>query len=120
MLPSIISSLTESKLEWPTQLMTLVYSDYHSSMVASVASTIEPKVNHKSKPLTMENNLYNSKPMTIILHIPVYHVIRCNLISTVSYMHVFHKLIIFIILSLITHFHKNKVHNNEKCISCEL
>jgi hypothetical protein len=34
-------------------------------------------------------NLYNSKSMVIIPHIPVYNVIWCNLIFTVFYMHTF-------------------------------
>jgi hypothetical protein len=77
-------------------------------MVALVTKTIGSKANHKNKHLTIKNNMYNSKPMTIILNVPMYHVIRYNLIFTVFYMHAFHKLIIFITLSLITHFHKIK------------
>jgi hypothetical protein len=50
-------------------------------------------------------NLY-SKSMIVIQHVPLYHIGRCNLIFTIFYMHAIHKLIIFIILSLITHFHK--------------
>jgi hypothetical protein len=58
-------------------------------------------------------------PMVIIPHISVYYIIRCDLLFTVFYMHAFHKLIIFIILSLITHFHKIEF-TVIKYISCEL
>jgi hypothetical protein len=86
--------------------MASVYSDHQSSMVASVIRTIGSKVKHNNKHFTIKNNQYNSKLMAIISHIPAYHVIRYNLMFIVFYMHDFHKLIIFIILSLITYFHK--------------
>lgn len=56
------------------------------------------------KLLTIKNNPYNSKPMTIFLHGMLYHVIQCNLVFTVFYMQAFiiSSLIIF---SLITQFH---------------
>jgi hypothetical protein len=120
MLPPITSGQTLSDLEWRTPVMTFVYNNHHSSMVAPVTRTIRSKVNHKNKPLTIRNNLYNSKPMDVIPHVSVYHVIRYNLIFTIFYMHVFHKLIIFIVLSLITHFHKNRVHGYQKYILCDL
>lgn len=69
---SLISSLTKFDLEWPTPLMTSVYSDHHSSMVAPIKRTIGSKIKHNNKPLTIDNNLYNSKPMAVISHIPVY------------------------------------------------
>jgi hypothetical protein len=65
-------------------------------------------------------NLYNSKPIAVIPHVPVYHVIRCNLIFTFFYMHAF--INSSFSLSYYHHsFSQNKVHNNQKCIylSCK-
>jgi hypothetical protein len=119
-LPPITSGQTLFDLVLHTPVMTFVYNNHHSSMVAPVTRTIRSMVNHKNKPLTIGNNLYNSKPMDIIPHETVYHVIWCNLIFSVFYMHVFHQLIIFIVLLLITNFHKNRVHGYQKYISCDL
>jgi hypothetical protein len=44
--------------------------------------------------------------MTVIPHILVYHVIRCNLIFIIFYIYAFHKFTIFLILSLIANFYK--------------
>jgi len=87
--------------------MTSVYRDLHSSMIAPITRTIGFKAKYKNQPFTIKNNyLYNSKPMIVILYVLVYHVIRCNLIFTIFYMHAFHKFTIFLILSLITNFYK--------------
>jgi len=106
---------------WHRLLVKSVYSDHHSSVVAPVTVAIGPNANHKNKSLTIENNLYISKLMTVISYVPVYHVIRCNLMFIIFYMHNFHKLIIFIILTLFTHFHKIAftVHKNIFHVSCK-
>jgi hypothetical protein len=41
------------------------------------------------KHFAIKNSSYYSKPMTVFPHETVYHVIRCNLVFTVFYMHVF-------------------------------
>jgi hypothetical protein len=94
-----------------------------------IKQSLDPKPNIKiNKPLTIENNLYNSKPMTVFPHETVYHVIRCNLVLTIIYMNAF----IISLLHYLTIIHtfsqkkkkkrkkKKKVHSNQKDISCEL
>ena len=95
---SYTSSPTESDLGWLT--------------LASKAVTIDPlkkwstvtKFNywiqgplHKRKLLTIESTRNNNKPMVILPHIPVYHVIRCTLIfvSFICMLFTTHHFIIF-------------------------
>jgi hypothetical protein len=74
-LPSIINIPTKFDLGWCTPLMTSIYSDHHSSMVALITRTIGFKVKNNNKPLAIENNLYTSKLMVVVPHVPMYHVI---------------------------------------------
>jgi hypothetical protein len=61
---------------------------------------LDPRSNIKLNLFDHRVNLYNSKPMAVITHVPVYYVIQYNLIFTVFY------IIFFFILLSITHFHK--------------
>jgi hypothetical protein len=121
MLPSIINSPTKFDFGWLTLLITSLTVTSIQAWCTSHKTTIGSKSHHTLyKLLTIKNNQYNNKHIAVISHVPLYHVIQCNLIFTVFYNYVFHKFIVFIILSLITHFHKNRVQNNRKYISFEL
>jgi len=108
MLSFIINSLTKSDLGWPTLLIMSVTMTSFKNGAPFTKQPLDPRANIKT-----------NKPLTIIPQVLVYHVMPCNVIFTVFYIHAFHKLIIFIILSLITHFHKIEL-LIKKYVSCEL
>jgi hypothetical protein len=98
-IPSYTSSPTESDLGWPTltsKAVTVTHSK-NGALVTKLNHWIQGP-HHKRKHLTIESTRNNSKPMAVLPHVPVYHVIRCTLIfvSFICMLFTTHHFIIFV------------------------